>query len=143
MTLYCIDTVSQEQTDFVRKYLEETTDFNLGNEATKRYIGFSLFHGMAACHSNNPPSSPSSASALWRGYKKISVDELFLMLANKVKLGDRVKRKDDPNNTFRVIKLFGSRYGFLQESSCEVYDPYFSSLDELSAEIDNLDFEKV
>ena len=76
MSLYVIDTVSQEQTDFVREYLEKNTDFDLGSDPTERYIGFSDTNGIKACHSDEPPSN-------WRGYKKISVDELFEYLSQK------------------------------------------------------------
>ena len=78
MNLYVIDTVSQEQTSFVRKYLEEITDFDLGKSPTERYVGFSDTCGMTACQSNEPLSS-----AIWSGYKKLSVDEVFKYFAKK------------------------------------------------------------
>jgi hypothetical protein len=40
MQLYVIDTVSQEQTNFVFKYLKETLNTEGLEEAPKRYIGF-------------------------------------------------------------------------------------------------------
>lgn len=97
MALYFIDTVSQEQTDFVCEYLNKTTEFNLKNP--KRYIGFSDFRGMGACHSN----SPHSEVGCWSGYKKISVDELFAILSNKVKIGDRIILSES-GDLHRVVK---------------------------------------
>lgn len=85
MQLYVIDTVSQEQTNFVFKYLKETFKTEGGiAEAPKRYIGFRQDYTYVPiagartlyCFSDDPPSHKD-----WLGYKKISVDELFKLLS--------------------------------------------------------------
>jgi hypothetical protein len=84
MQLYVIDTVSQEQTNFVFKYLKETLNTEGLQEAPTRYVGFRQDYTYVPlagartlyCYSDNPPSHKD-----WLGYKKISVDELFKLLS--------------------------------------------------------------
>jgi hypothetical protein len=84
MQLYVIDTVSQEQTNFLFKYLKETLNTEGLEEAPTRYVGFRQDYTYVPlagsrvifCYSDNPPSHKD-----WLGYKKISVDELFKLLS--------------------------------------------------------------
>ena len=73
MQLYVIDTVSQEQTNFIFKYLKETLNTEGLEEAPKRYIGFRQDYTYVPlagartlyCFSDDPPSHKD-----WLGIKR-------------------------------------------------------------------------